>query len=336
MPESAPPHRRWLSWRTVLVVGLCAMGAAYAGEVAYILLGSNLREVVPGQLYRSAQPDLALLAEAQQRYGVRSVLSLRGLCESEAWCRDEIAAAEELGLSVEVVGLSASRLPSAQATRALCDILERSEPPLLVHCQRGIDRTGLLCALYLLLRTETTLDQARGQLSLRYLHLSIGKTQAMDSFLDLYADWLAERGATHTPALLRRWLQVEYRPPQGLAQIELRAPTSGRVQGDRQKTTAIPVRVWNRSREPLPLSPTLHGMYLRWTLTKPDRTPVIEAQPGGLRRVTIAPDEAADLTVYLPGLPCGRFLLKIELHDEKLGSFCQFGSDALVVEVHVP
>src|SRR5262249_37825529 len=63
---------------------------ALAWEFVYILVGPNLREVVPGFLYRSSQPDRDLLAEVQRRHGVRSVLALRGLCESEPWFGEEL------------------------------------------------------------------------------------------------------------------------------------------------------------------------------------------------------------------------------------------------------
>jgi predicted protein tyrosine phosphatase len=337
MPDTVPP-RRWLSWRTVLAVGLCALGGAFVGEVAYILLGWNLREVVPGQLYRSALPTRALLVEAQRRHGIRTVLCLRGVCESEAACREEVVAAEELGLSFESLGLSAGRFPSPQAARELCAILDNAPLPLLVHCQRGIDRTGLVCALYLLLRTDATLERAHEQLSLRYLHLNLGRTRALDSFLGLYGAWLQTQGVAHSPDELRHWLRKEYRPPQGLAQIELLARLrSGVLRVPRHRASVVPVRVWNRAPDDLRLVPAVQGgLHLRWTLFDPARVQVVSPQPGGLRRATVAPDASVDLNVYLPELGPGRYHLVVELYDEKQGSFCQLGSDPLFVDVEVP
>jgi hypothetical protein len=338
MAESAPAPRRF-SWRVVFLGGLLGALFALGWEISYILLGSNLREVIPGHLYRAAQPDPALLADAQRLYGVRTVLSLRGNCDGDAWYGNELRAAEELGLSMEVVALSAGRMLSPSVTRDLCEILDRAEPPLLVHCQRGIDRTGLVCALYLLLRTDACLEQARGQLSLRYLHLNVGRTRAMDRFLDLYAEWLSGQGLEHNPDYLRRWLRHEYRPPQGLAEIALAAsPESPTLSIPRSTPTAVPVRVRNCSPGDLCLAPSLMGgMFLRWTLTRTDRSVVLMSQPGGLRKARVVPGGTIDLAVYLPAIAePGHYRLTVELYDIAIGSFCMVGADPLVVELEVP
>jgi hypothetical protein len=321
-----------------LLGGLLGALFALGWEIVYTLLGSNLREVIPGHLYRSAQPGPALLSEAKRKYGVRTVLSLRGNCDGDAWYADELRAAEELGLSLEVVALSAGRMLSPSVTRDLCEILDRAEPPLLVHCQRGIDRTGLVSALYMLLRTDASLEQARGQLSFRYLHLNAGRTRAMDQFLDLYADWLRGQGLEHSPDHLRRWLLREYRPPLGLAEIALAASSKTALQLQRDTPTAIQLRVRNCSSGDLCLAPSLMGgMFLRWTLTRPDRSLVLPSQPGGLRKARVVPGGTIDLAVYLPGLAePGRYRLTVELCDLSIGSFCMVGADPLVVELEVP
>jgi hypothetical protein len=340
MPETVQPHGRWSALgRAVLIGAVLGVVLVVGWEVIYTLAGTNLREVVPGHLYRAAQPDRTVLTTAQQRYGVRTILSLRGVCDFESWYDTELRDAEELGLSLEVVGMSAGRLPSPTAARDLCEILDHAEPPLLVHCQRGIDRTGLVSVLYLLLRTDTPLDQARRQLSLRYLHLNAGRTRMMDQFLDLYAAWLREQEMEHSPERLRRWLTREYRPPQGLACLALVArPASGVLRIPLNEPATIPVRVRNDSLRALKLCPgLLGGMYLRWGLYKPDRTVVMENQAGGLRRASVSPGETIDLNVYLPPVKePGRYRLVVDLFDRTLGSFCLLGSDPLFVELEVP
>lgn len=335
MPQTPARSQFWL---VLLTVGAVALLVALA-DAAYSMLGSNLREVLPGRLYRAAHPSRATLSEARDRHGVKTVLALRGVCDFESWYRDEVANAEDLGLSIEVVGLSAGRMPSRTAARDLCEILERAEPPLLVHCQRGIDRTGLVSALYLLLRTDATVVQARGQLSIRYLHMNAGRTRAMGRFLDLYEEWLAIKGCTHQPDHLRRWLMEEYRPPQGSAEIEcLASLEEERIVVPAGIAKAIPVRVWNRSEQPLRFSPGLFGgVYLRWCVVRPDRTVLLESQPGGLRRANVVPGQSVDLHVYLPPIAQpGRYRLMVELFDQTVGSLAVYGCDPLTVELEVP
>jgi hypothetical protein len=208
---------------------------------------------------------------------------------------------------------------------------------LLVHCQRGVDRTGLVSALYLLLRTDATLEQARRQLSIRYLHINAGRTRAMGRFLDLYAGWLRERGETHRPDLLRHWLTEAYRPPHGYARLELvdaRQP----LRIGRDEPCVIAVRVWNDSARELHLSPGLFGgLYLRWMLQDADRKTVFDSRPGGLREVRVPPSGSAELNVYLPGVKQpGRYRLMVDLFESLVGSFAVYGSDPLFVELDVP
>lgn len=338
MPETVPTSSRPI-WRLVILGVLLGGLVAALGDVFYTLVGSNLREVIPGELYRCAQPTAASLERARQLYGVRTVLALRGVCEWEPWYQNEIRGAEEQGMSLEVVGMSAGRLPSVPAVHRLCEIAEQTELPLMVHCQRGVDRTGLVCALYLLLKTEATLEQARAQLSFRYLHINAGRTAAMGRFFDLYADWLQKQQQAHTSERFRHWLLEVYRPPQGYARLELLAPVSpeGAVVLEHEKPSVIPVRVWNDTDEDLSLTAgKLGGMHLRWMLVDANRETVLPAQPGGLRDVRVPPGESADLNVYLPAVrKTGRYYLSVDLFNGYVGSFAVFGSDPLFVELDV-
>ncbi len=344
MSETVPDRPRRSLFRAVFACVLLGAVLVLLAELLYILVGSNLRAVVPGRLYRCAQPSPSDLAHYRDRYQIRTVLALRGLCDFESWYRDEIQAAERLGLSMEVLGLSAGRLPGVPTIRRLCEILDHAEPPLLVHCQQGVDRTGLVSVLYLLLRTDATLDAARNQLSIRYLHINAGRTRAMGEFLDLYSDWLQSRGEDHRPERLRHWLMEVYRPPQGYADLELVEKGLDLASGDRMvrvsrdEPCVIPVRVRNDSRDDLHLSADLFGgLYLRWSLLKADRTPVLVSQPGGLRDARLPPGGSTELHVYLPPMKVpGRYWLMIDLFDRLVGSFAVYGSEPLLVELEVP
>src|SRR5262249_59889867 len=94
-----------------------------------------------------------------QAYGIRTVVNLRGSCLGFDWYRDECRVTHALDVCQEDVCFSAGRLPSTHEVRRLLEVVERSEPPLLLHCQRGADRTGLASAVVLLLQTDVGLDQ---------------------------------------------------------------------------------------------------------------------------------------------------------------------------------
>ena len=83
------------------------------------------------------------------------------------------ATSATLDVCQEDLCFSAGRLPAVAEMRRLVEVLDRSERPLLFHCQRGTDRTGLASAVALLLLTDRPYDEARRQLGLRYGHVAL-------------------------------------------------------------------------------------------------------------------------------------------------------------------
>ena len=159
----------------------------------------NWGVVEPGRLYRSNHPQPWQLAGAMRRFGLRSVVNLRGQrveCGSDALSRE---AAQRLGLAHYDAPFESRGAPHKDRILRLAEIFERIEEPVLIHCKSGADRTGLAAGLWLLLQGRSP-EEAMAQLSLRWGHISASKTGILDAFFRLYAkaapkpflDWLRE------------------------------------------------------------------------------------------------------------------------------------------------
>ncbi len=131
----------------------------------------NLAEVSPGKVYRSRQLDAGELAAVIRRFGVKSILNLRGHNQGDRWYQDEALIADALGVRLYSVALSAHRDVDSSQVADLLSLLHALPLPILIHCKSGADRTGLVSALYLYEVEGTSLEEAAGQLSLFYLHL---------------------------------------------------------------------------------------------------------------------------------------------------------------------
>ncbi|MBT9382824.1 tyrosine-protein phosphatase [Pseudooceanicola sp. CBS1P-1] len=184
----------------VVLRGLARLAAA-GGIVVFLLaawagwlqLTGNVHTTLPGELYRSAQPDRAALTRAVETHGIRSVLNLRGPNPGKDWYDREIDASNDLGLVHADFALSARREPDAQRMADLIALMKSLPKPLLIHCRSGADRTGLAAALYLAALKDVPEAQAAGQLSFAFGHVSaawLSKAAAMDR---AFADWTAER-----------------------------------------------------------------------------------------------------------------------------------------------
>src|SRR5438132_1622137 len=214
--------RRSVCGRRVLsscLVGLLVVSILEAYEV---FLGTNFHMIIPGRVFRSAQLSAQELDEQVRAKNIRTVVNLRGTCDPYPWYVEESRVTNRLKVCQEDICFSAGHLPSVSEVRRLVEVLDRTEYPILLHCRRGADRTGMIAAVVLLLETRASLRQARAQLGIRYGHVALGRPGYLDEFLDLYAEWLQSQGLAHSQAAFRRWLEDGYCPAECRCEITLR------------------------------------------------------------------------------------------------------------------
>jgi hypothetical protein len=332
----SPPHPgagkrrirvKWVVYGVLLLAGLFVLA-----EGLRVLVGRNFHTVLPGRVYRCAQPSPEALEEMVAAHGIRTVVNLRGRCDPFPWYLAEARATARLDLGQEDVCLSAGRLPSAVELRRLVEVFDRAEPPLVLHCRRGADRTGLASAVALLLEPGVPLDEACRQLGPRYGHIRVGRTTYLDDFLALYRQWLA--GREHRAALFRHWLLREYTA--GACRAELKRVSPAPLVARAGEPSALTIRARNLGVKPWQFRPTANagfhvGLHV-WDET--DRQ--LHMVRSGLRDATVAPGESMDLVVVIPALERpGRYRLMVDLVDEQQCWFFQTGSEPLEEELQV-
>jgi protein tyrosine phosphatase (PTP) superfamily phosphohydrolase (DUF442 family) len=328
-----------LSWRTGRRVLLILLALAFALYVAHVV-GPNTHTVIPGKLYRSAQPTPAGLASQIERHGIRTVVNLRGYCPlpKDQWYRDETTTIATAGISQEDITLSALQLPYPAELRRLVEVFDGGEYPMLIHCKQGADRTGLVAALALLLYTDASLTRARLELLPHRGHVRFGRTAAMDEFFDRYEAWLGER--PHTPGLLRDWILNHYKPGRAVGTLESTTP---QATGTPSRWLAIPVRVTNQSDEPWQFQTGPYaGVHVGFTVMALDGTPVKTGQAGLLRH-TLVPGGQLALTLAVPPLrQPGEYVLRADLIDAtaagvpvRMSSFAKYGTETLVIPIRI-
>jgi protein tyrosine/serine phosphatase len=112
---------------------------------------------VSENLYRGGQPQRGGLKKLSE-LGIKTVINLRGASEET---RDEQVEAEASGMRYFNIPMSGLGRPTdEQMDRALAIIGARENWPVFVHCQRGADRTGVVIAVYRILRENWTEEQA--------------------------------------------------------------------------------------------------------------------------------------------------------------------------------
>lgn len=161
--------------RLMRPAGIGLLSALLAGAIylASLRLTGNFNTVIEGEFYRSGQITAQQLDDYVVRYGIKTIVNLRGVNAGTSWYDKELAESHRLNVNHVDFGLSARQELSAERATDLIAVLRSAPKPILVHCEGGADRSGLASALYLAVVKNWRSDVAEGQLSIRFGHFSL-------------------------------------------------------------------------------------------------------------------------------------------------------------------
>jgi len=162
----------------ILLAGLAAVG--WAG---YLHASGNVHTVIAGRLYRSAELSKRGFRVVIENFHIGTVINLRGAHPGKPWYEDELAASAAAGARHIDLRMSATQVPDAAKLQEIRAVLGEAATPILIHCHRGADRSGLVAALYELWIAHRPPAVAGEQLSFAYGHFPwLGsRTAAMDA-----------------------------------------------------------------------------------------------------------------------------------------------------------
>ncbi len=319
-------------WRIVRSLALIALVVLVGHQLSRRLFGWNLHTVIAGQVYRGAQPTPELIDELAKKYGVRTIVNLRGCGLPNDWYAKETQTIQRLGLNQEDICFSALRLPSSLELRRLVEVIDNAQYPIYLHCRRGADRTGLASVICILLQPEGSADdlgpplaQARRQLGLWYGHVALGKTRVLDRFFDLYENWLEKTGRTHKRGVFRHWLLEVYNGGWCSARFEEFTPLA------REAHVGLPigfrVRVRNTGTDDWRLSASSQtGNHLAYQVWDGER--LLAEGRAALLDKRVSPGETLAATLVVrPLKQAGRFRLIVDMAEEQHCWFYQTGSE---------
>jgi protein tyrosine phosphatase (PTP) superfamily phosphohydrolase (DUF442 family) len=107
---------------------------------------------VSDTLYRGAQPTKEGFKELEKS-GIKTVVNLRAFHSD----RDEL---KGTNLAHEDIGMVAFLADEKDVVKFLKIVTDPNRTPIFVHCQRGADRTGAMCAAYRVVVQDWPKDKA--------------------------------------------------------------------------------------------------------------------------------------------------------------------------------
>ena len=111
-------------------------------------ISKNFHEVDSGKFYRSAQLTPGEMQDMIDKYGIKTVISLRGAPESSYWVQPQREVLAKNNVKFYAFGWTIDYFPDRDQYLGFLEALKTAERPILVHCRTGADRTSTATALY--------------------------------------------------------------------------------------------------------------------------------------------------------------------------------------------
>ena len=158
----------------------------------YIVDHGFVRAIYPNmysidrQMYRSSQPSPKQLRILKKKYGIKTIVNLRGENGLSAYSLEKKAC---LNLNLELVNFRAysRNPPESEEIKTLIKLFNKIKYPALMHCKSGSDRTGVVATLYRILYLKESVEDAfKKELHWKYGHIKSSHTGVLDYFFTQY------------------------------------------------------------------------------------------------------------------------------------------------------
>jgi hypothetical protein len=158
--------------KLAIPISSAALICAMAFAVLFALrLSDNVHVVEPGLAYRSGRLSPSTLEAVVADYGIRSIISLVPPTPHEYWYRAERTLSAARHIAHYEMPLSAENELTSDQLHELLMLLRGAPKPMLIQSTSGADRSGLAAAIFKYAIASRSVEEAKGQLSIRYGHV---------------------------------------------------------------------------------------------------------------------------------------------------------------------
>jgi len=136
--------------RLCVLISLAVLLVGSAAAIAWNKTMYHFQTVDPGKVYRSGTLSEFALGIARRIYGIKTIVNLRSEREmKDHWYAREKAFAEANGMQLINIPMPPDTPPAPeQIAKFLAVATDPQMQPLLVHCEMGVIRTGMMVAVY--------------------------------------------------------------------------------------------------------------------------------------------------------------------------------------------
>jgi hypothetical protein len=209
-------NRRIHKWLAAILLTMAIGGGIWW----HISLNPRFSAVIDHQLFRSAQLSASRLEAVVQTYGIRTIIALLGSENGALWYENEKAVAQRHQIQVLNIGFGSHELPQYNRLNQLVDALLSAPRPILLHCYRGADRSGMASAIALILNNASSLETIEKQFSWRFGVIPYSNSIGV-IFFDQYNEWLSNTGRHHSRDSFLDWIHNHYVDSKGNIEYDI-------------------------------------------------------------------------------------------------------------------
>ena len=209
-------NRHIRNWIAAISLVMAIAGAVWW----HISFNPRFFPVIENQVYRSAQLSVSRLDALIQAHGIRTIIALLGPEKGALWYENEKALAGQHQVQMLNIGFSSHELPQYNRLNQLVDTLLEAPRPILLHCYRGADRTGMASAIALILNGEPSLETIEKQFSWRFGVIPYSNSIGV-IFFNQYSQWLSATGGFHSRDNFLYWIRNIYIDPKGNIEYDI-------------------------------------------------------------------------------------------------------------------
>jgi protein tyrosine/serine phosphatase len=197
-------HTKVATYLRRLFYSVAGLFAAYLAINGLLSCYPNFHVVVPGLVFRSAELSERQYVHYIEENQIKSIINLRGQALNAPWYKNEMRAVAKTGVAHYDLGLNAIGSNSPENLQKLMNLLETAPKPILIHCWRGADRTGLASAIAIILYEDVSLATATQQIGYKFGAVD-SKTTGKVTFKS-YQEWLTKNHYTHSREKFIEWI----------------------------------------------------------------------------------------------------------------------------------
>ena len=165
----------------LIILGLII--AIYGLFFADSWIKGNFHVITENEAYRSRQLDKQLLKYYINKFGIKSIINLRGAEPGKDWYDDEMEVCSVYGVQHYDLDMAMHKEPTVEQIETLLAFFKTAPRPVFIHCLGGSDRTGLAATLWKIVIDKEDKKKAAKHMLFYYGHMPFGKARPLDKWL---------------------------------------------------------------------------------------------------------------------------------------------------------